>query len=528
MTMHHVHGVAQGGTDSADVTRPLLIGAVVLITIGAFENLAVVTVLPVIARELAGFGLYALAAGLPLAMVVVAASVGGLVIDAFSYRLPLLVGVFSAAAGLALAGFAPVMWLLAVGRGVAGFGLGLITVSLYAAVGLVVPAAARPRFFAAFSAAWVVPGMVGPAVAGFLADIGAWRAVLLGVIPVLLGVIPFLLASLIPLRPLLAAHPAPRPAPLPDAPSPSPASTALRGDPVEVGGGDTAAVAPDPDTPGAAEKRAALRARARKVMPGAVGLALALGVVQAAGAGGGANYVLAAAALVVIALVLPMLLPKGTFRLRVGVPSAVAARLLISGAIIGTETYLALFLQEGRGWSPSAAGLVLTAGSISWAAGSFLQARVVGEMPRYRWALRGAGLVTGGIAITLVVLLPGMPTALTPAAWFIAGFGMGITFASLAVYSLGHAPAGEQGQISASLQVADSTGASLSIALAGAMLAVIGPTDAGFGAAFATLFAAGLLAVLATARVRPPTAATGSGPAAAGPSGNPTEPSTDL
>ncbi|HHW82397.1 MAG TPA: MFS transporter, partial [Actinomycetales bacterium] len=155
-----------------NIERVLLVGAVALITIGAFENLAVTTILPVIARDLDGFAIYALAAGLPLALQVVANAVGGLLIDAISFQRPLLFGVLTTAAGLLTAGFAPEMWVLALGRGVAGFGIGLITVSLYAAVGLVVPPERRPGFFAAFSAAWVVPSMVGPALAGILADAG--------------------------------------------------------------------------------------------------------------------------------------------------------------------------------------------------------------------------------------------------------------------------------------------------------------------------------------------------------------------
>ncbi|HZK05645.1 MAG TPA: MFS transporter [Actinomycetaceae bacterium] len=438
---------------SRELDRPLLIGAVVLITVGAFENLAVTTILPVIARDLDGFAIYALAAGLPLALQVVASAVGGLLIDAISFQRPLLAGALTSAAGLLIAGFAPEMWLLALGRGIAGFGFGTVAVSLYAAVGLVIAPPRRPTFFAAFSAAWVVPGMVGPALAGVLADAGLWRAVLL-------GVLPFSVIALILLRPILKSPPT---------------------------------VAAD---------TAPIRTRARGVVPAALGLAIALAALQTAGAGGRASIGAAVVAFLAVLVILPLLLPRGTFRLRLGVPSAVAARLFLNGGVVGMETYLALFLQEGRGWSPSAAGLVLTAGSISWATGAAVQSRLTGERRRYRWAVAGSTFVAAGVALTALVVLPPVPTALAPFAWLIAGFGMGVTFSSLSVFSLDNTPAPKQGEISAALQIADGSGAALSIAIGGVMITLLGRTDAGFAGTFLALLVVALLAVIATSRVR--------------------------
>jgi MFS family permease len=38
-----------------------------------------------------------------------------------------------------------------------------------------VPAAGRPRVFGALSAAWVVPALVGPALAGLVTSVFGWR-----------------------------------------------------------------------------------------------------------------------------------------------------------------------------------------------------------------------------------------------------------------------------------------------------------------------------------------------------------------
>lgn len=431
----------------------LLWGSILLITFGAFENLAVTTILPVVARELDGFSLYALAAGLPLAAHVLAAALGGVLVDAFSFRLPLVAGTLISAVGLLLAGLAPEMWILAIGRGIAGFGVGFVTVALYAAVGTVVPTNRRPAFFAAFSAAWVVPSMAGPAVAGILADLGLWRWVFLGV------AIPTVL-SLILLRPLLA-HPGTR-----------------------------------------SGNEGTVRSAMLSVIIPALGLAIALAVFQSSGAAGTTGLVPAAISLGVVFALMPLLMPRGTFTFRIGVPSAVASRLLINGAVIGTEAYLPLFLQEGRGWTPTASGLVLTAGSVTWALGSAAQARIAGEENRRRFMIVGSVMVALGLALVATILIPGIPALIAPAVWLIAGFGMGVAFPSLSVFALDNTPVSSQGEVSAALQIADGVGAALSIAFFGLALTMLGHDDLSFGLGFGMMLMFALLAVIATARVR--------------------------
>lgn len=440
-------------TTDPGLLRLLLWGSVLLITFGAFENLAVTTILPVVARDLDGFALYALAAGLPLAAHVAAAALGGVLVDAYSFQRPLVAGTLISAIGLTIAGLAPEMWILAIGRGIAGFGVGFVTVALYAAVGIAVPTNRRPGFFAAFSAAWVVPSMVGPAIAGILADAGLWRWVFLGV------AIPSL-ASLLLLKPLLT-HP----------------SRGKR-------------------TPGT------MRRAFRRVVLPATGLAVALAVLQGVTAEGTGGLVPALVSLVVVLALMPLLMPRGTFTFRFGVPSAVASRLLINGAVIGMEAFLPLFLQEGRGWTPTASGLVLTAGAVTWAAGSAAQARVVKERSRQRFMIIGSVLVAVGLGAVTTILIPDVPAFIAPIVWLLAGFGMGVAFPSLSVFALDNTPVAAQGEVSAALQIADGVGAGLSIALFGLALTTIGHGDAGFAVGFFVTLAFAILAVVSTARVR--------------------------
>ena len=86
-----------------------------------------------------------------------------------------------ASAGLLLAGFAASMPMLLAGRLLQGLGAGAISVTLFVLAGRCYPETMRPRLFAAFSAAWVVPSLLGPALSGWMVDTIGWRWVFLAV-----------------------------------------------------------------------------------------------------------------------------------------------------------------------------------------------------------------------------------------------------------------------------------------------------------------------------------------------------------
>jgi len=69
------------------------------------------------------------------------------------------------------------------------------------------------------------------------------------------------------------------------------------------------------------------------------------------------------------------LVPAGTVRLERGLPSVVGVRGLLTWAFFGCDAYVSLAVTEGLGGSTLLAGLVLTATSITWTAGSWVQER---------------------------------------------------------------------------------------------------------------------------------------------------------
>ena len=77
------------------------------------------------------------------------------------------------------------MPILVGARFVQGLGAGAIPPIAYVAIGRSLPETLRPRMFATLSTAWVLPGVIGPAIAGAVGEIVGWRCVFLGLLPLI-------------------------------------------------------------------------------------------------------------------------------------------------------------------------------------------------------------------------------------------------------------------------------------------------------------------------------------------------------
>ena len=177
--LHDVGGLFSPGR------RALTVGLVMTITLLAFEALAIATILPVVARELGGLDLYGWAfSAFFLGDLIGIVVVGGL-IDRGGLVRPLAGGLVLFSVGLVIGGLAPSMGVLVFGRLLQGLGAGAIPPTAYVVIGRSFPDELRPRMFATLSTAWVVPGLIGPAVAGGIAQLTSWRMVFIGLLPLI-------------------------------------------------------------------------------------------------------------------------------------------------------------------------------------------------------------------------------------------------------------------------------------------------------------------------------------------------------
>ncbi|MCL2550738.1 MAG: MFS transporter [Actinomycetia bacterium] len=423
--MHDAEGAGDDGGVLGREYRALTLGIVSVVLMIAFEATAVGTAMPIAARDLDGLGLYAYAFSGFFTTSLLAMVVSGQWCDRGGPLPPLAAGIGGFAAGLVISGTAQSMGVFVLGRAVQGLGGGLVIVALYVVVGRAYPERLRPAVMAAFSASWVVPSIVGPLVSGTVTEQLGWRWVFLA-IPVLV-VLP-LMVMLPALR--RAAH-----------------------------------------TP---EEGAPQRMDGRRIW---LAVALAAGAVLLQYAGQDLRPLSVLPAVLGAALLVPAalrLLPAGTFRAVRGLPSVVLMRGIAAGTFLAAESFVPLMLVTQRGLSATMAGLSLAGGGLTWALGSYIQARPRLEEARGRMVRLGMVLSAVAIAAVPLALDHAVPPGIVAAAWCVGGLGMGLVISSLSVLLLKVSPPSDAGANSAALQVSDSLSNVLLVAAAGTVFTALG------------------------------------------------------
>src|SRR4051812_48943607 len=160
--------------------RQLTIALVLTITLVAFESLAIATVMPQVKDDLGGLSLYGWVFSGFFLSTLLGVVVAGQFVDTHGVALPYGVGLALFAIGLTLGGAATSMPMLIGARVLQGLGAGTIPGTVYSAIGRGYPSDQRPKMFATISTAWVVPGLVGPAIALAIEHASSWRFVFLG------------------------------------------------------------------------------------------------------------------------------------------------------------------------------------------------------------------------------------------------------------------------------------------------------------------------------------------------------------
>ena len=435
----------------------LAIGSVLLITLVAFEELAATTIMPAVVQSFDAAAWYPIASGAALATQLSATVVAGALADWKGPRFVLLVGLVFFAVGLVVCAVGTNVVVFVIGRALQGLGGGLLIVPLYVLVGSVASPRHRPSFFASFSLAWVLPSLVGPAIAGHVTQEWGWRYVF-GVVPL------FVVIAALPIAYVLRSVPA---------------------------------------TQG--QRSPVLASLSRDA--GLVGIGVML--LQLAGALTTplAQFGVFALGACITVWALPRLLPRGTFISRRGMPSAILARLCAMASQVGLAVMIPLILQRVHGWSEASSAWWVTLGSITWAIGAVGQARVHDPQLRRRLPVIGGALMAIGAIPVGAILLPSIPVWVALIGWLLVGLGVGLVHAPLSVMALEVTPESKHGRVASWLQVADSAGPALELALVSVAMSAWAATATVGGAAYAPYWviagALAILTVIAVTRLRP-------------------------
>lgn len=409
--------------------RRLSIGIVALVGVFGFEGIAIGAVMPVAAADLNAISNYAVAFTSFTMASLLGMTFAGLWANKIGLARVVIFAVAALAFGSMVAGFAPNIGVLTVGRSIQGFAMGIDLVTMYVVIGRMYPEALRAKALGMLAAAWVVPGLIGPGIAGLLVEVSSWRMTFWIVPLLLIGPIMLLIPEL---------------KKLPYVPSP------VRTD--------------------------------AKIQITSVLIAIgALAVFQA-----GASHVGRWNTALVIAIFIGSLgvtawstralMPHGFLRIAPGIPAIVGMRGVVAGSFFAAEIYVPLALQEIRGTSVALSGGALTAATITWFAGSWLQGSHKLKYSRQQVLFVGVLLTAFGIALTPVAVF--VPSSIVVSAvvasvvWGIAAFGMGMVFPTLGVLMLDQSPDEDHARHSASLQMSDSFGVIIATAIAGSVLTI--------------------------------------------------------
>ncbi len=419
----------------APARRALTVGLVLAVTFVAFEALAVATILPLVGRHLGDLRLYGWVFSAFLLASLVGIVVAGTLADRMPLGRPMLAGLALFALGLVIGGTAPDMAVLVAGRAVQGLGAGVVPAVAYVVISRCYPEGSRPRMFAVLSTAWVVPGLAGPAIAALVAAAVGWRWVFLGLIPLVIAAGVLVVLALRDVPPLASPGTAPVP------------YLAVLG--VVAGAGTALA----------------------SLNYGALLVAVARGRARA----------------VKLAVSLRQLTPPRNLTARPGLTATIFNRSLLTCCFFAGDAYVPYAIVIVRHAPTALAALALTASTLAWTTGSWLQARCIARYGPRRLVRLGECAVAAGLAMMCVTLLPSVPAALGIAAWALAGGGIGTAYAPLSLATLDRAVPGEEGRATSALQLCDVLGQALGTGVAGAIVAAAA-TGTGHGRGVAPAF----------------------------------------
>ncbi|MEY9093208.1 MFS transporter [Paenibacillus sp. RC84] len=400
----------------------LSIGIILSVMAVGFEGLSVTTIAPSIASDLNGLDLFGWIFSTYLLAQIIGTLVVGRIIDRQGPAAPFTFALILFVVGLIAAATAGDMYTMIGARAMQGLGAGAMMTCVYTAISLSYPDELRAKILGAFGTAYVLPSMLGPYVAGLIADQWSWRFVFWGILPIL---VVSALLSLPAFRKLKTQR-----------------------------------------TQGNNGASATWLALLLTIGTGIFLVGLSMLPILT-------GFVLVMIGLALMGYPLCKLLPKGTLAFRRGMPAILATRGLFFAAYASTQNFLVLALIDVKGITPSQAGLIVASAALSWCIIAYLQGRWdSADQGRGRHTRIILGVVLLAIGIALVFWVPVVTVAVAVIGQIIAGIGIGLAHPISGVVAFSQTGNGDVGETSANLQFADSFTPGVVIGIGGSILVV--------------------------------------------------------
>ncbi len=411
----------------------------------AVDQTIVATALPAIAGSMGEVERVSWVVVAYLMATTIAAPVYGRIGDALGRKRLMIVALIVFVGASILCGVVTGMLALVAARVLQGFGGGGLMTLSQALVGESVPARERGRYQGYLASIFMLSSTVGPVLGGWLTQHYGWRSVFFINLP--LGAVALLLARRLPDR--------------------EPGAAALRFDWLGLVL-FTGFVVP---------LLLALE-RAQRVSAAALPGILALAGLAAASVG---------LLLRQERRVSQPLIPVQLLRL----PSIWRADVMaacVGATIVGSVTFMPIYLQVVRGMSPSQAGLLLLPLTAGIACGALFTGRMIARTGRTA-VFPSYGLVIVTLCLLVLALLgPAIPTRGLPVLFFLLSLSLGTTMPVVQVTVQSVAGPANLGAGSASVQFSRSIGAALGTATVGAVLfAILAWRDPAAAALFADI-----------------------------------------
>lgn len=404
-----------------------LLGLIAAMSLHAFDDVAIVTMLPAVTRQLGGESWFGASFFAYLLTSLISLVWAGHVTDRTGPRRPFVIGLMVFIVGLCVGAFAQTMPQFVAGRALQGFGGGAIQAVVFSAINLAYDESQRKRAISLLASAWILPALLAPVIAGYVTEVWDWHWVFLGMIP--LAVIVCLVT-----QHRLA---------------------------------DLARVDHSQNSP------AQSHAEPQNLMLSTFRIAFGIGVFLA-----GLNWFADSWYLPLFLLggglmfAKPLLgiFPKGILLARPGLSAALALKGLLVYACIGSEAFLPAYLTRVYDYSTFEAGSVVTSGAATWILATWLYEAFGDRYSTRRLLTFSTAVLMAGLVCVLLILTKFNAPGWVYLAWAGVCFGMGMSYAIAVAQAMKYTDQGTEGATATGAGMVDAIGFSFASGIGGAIL----------------------------------------------------------